>query len=132
MTRPQPGDMAPNGALSINGDVYTIGNPELDPYFAENYDLGLEWYFGESGLGVIALNAWRKEIEGYTTDHRHADAVRPARHRLLDAADRHADGYPEHRERAVRLHHRQCEYRAGARRPALQHQTSSSRSTASK
>jgi TonB-dependent receptor len=67
MTRPQPGDMAPNGALSINGDVYTIGNPELDPYFAKNFDLGLEWYFGESGLGVIALNAWRKEIEGYTT-----------------------------------------------------------------
>jgi len=67
MTRPQPGDMAPNGSLSINGDVYTIGNPELDPYFAKNFDLGLEWYFGESGLGVIALNAWRKEIEGYTT-----------------------------------------------------------------
>ena len=67
MTRAQPGDMAPNGALSINGDVYTIGNPELAPYFSDNYDLGLEWYFGESGLGVIALNGWRKEIEGYST-----------------------------------------------------------------
>jgi TonB-dependent receptor len=67
MTRAQPGDMAPNGALSINGDVYTIGNPELAPYFSDNYDLGLEWYFGESGLGVVALNGWRKEIEGYST-----------------------------------------------------------------
>ena len=67
MTRAQPGDMAPTGSLSINGDVYTIGNPQLEPYFADNYDLGLEWYFGESGLGVIALNAWRKEIEGYST-----------------------------------------------------------------
>ena len=67
MTRPQPGDMAPNQSLSINGDVLTIGNTELAPYFSDNYDLGLEWYFGDSGLGVVAVNAWRKEIEGYTS-----------------------------------------------------------------
>ncbi|MEO8016800.1 MAG: TonB-dependent receptor [Pseudomonadota bacterium] len=67
MTRAQPGDMAPNGALSINGDVFTIGNPQLAPYFSDNYDLGIEWYFGDSGLGVVALNGWRKEIEGYST-----------------------------------------------------------------
>jgi len=67
MTRPQPGDIAPNEALSVNGDILTRGNPALSPYFSDNFDLGLEWYFGESGLGVIALNVWRKEIEGYTT-----------------------------------------------------------------
>jgi TonB-dependent receptor len=67
MTRVQPGDVAPNQTLSINGDVLTIGNPALTPYFSDNYDLGLEWYFGESGLGMFAVNAWRKEIEGYTT-----------------------------------------------------------------
>ena len=67
MTRVQPGDIAPNQTLSVTGDVLTIGNPDLSPYFSDNYDLGLEWYFGDSGLGVVALNAWRKEIEGYTT-----------------------------------------------------------------
>ena len=67
MTRAQPGDIAPNQSLSINGDVLTIGNAALTPYFSENIDLGLEWYFGESGLGMVAVNAWRKEIEGYTT-----------------------------------------------------------------
>jgi TonB-dependent receptor len=67
MTRPQPGDVAPNQTLSINGDVLTLGNPALTPYFSDNYDLGLEWYFGDSGLGVIAVNAWQKKIEGYTT-----------------------------------------------------------------
>jgi TonB-dependent receptor len=66
MTRPQPGEMAPNESLSTTGDQLTRGNPELDPYFADNYDLGLEWYFGDSGLGVIAVSAWRKEIEGWT------------------------------------------------------------------
>jgi TonB-dependent receptor len=67
MTRVQPGDIAPNQTLSINGDVLTLGNPALTPYFADNYDLGLEWYFGDSGLGVVAVNAWMKEIEGYTS-----------------------------------------------------------------
>ena len=66
MTRPQPGDIAPNESLSVNGDILTRGNPALSPYFADNYDLGLEWYFDESGLGVVALNGWRKKIEGYT------------------------------------------------------------------
>ena len=67
MTRPAPGDLAPNEALSVNGDVLTRGNPALSPYFSDNYDLGLEWYFGDSGLGVIALNGWQKKIEGYTS-----------------------------------------------------------------
>jgi len=67
MTRAQPGDIAPNQSLSVTGDVLTLGNTELSPYFADNYDLGLEWYFGESGLGVVALNGWRKKIEGYST-----------------------------------------------------------------
>ena len=107
MTRAQPGDIAPNQSLSINGDVLTIGNAALVPYFSDNYDLGLEWYFGESGLGMLAVNAWRKEIEGYTTIVGTVDAVRPVGHRLLHAADCHADRYPEHGERAVRLHHRQ-------------------------
>jgi TonB-dependent receptor len=67
MTRPAPGDIAPNEALSVTGDVLTRGNPELSPYFSDNYDLGLEWYFGDSGLGVIAVNGWQKKIEGYTS-----------------------------------------------------------------
>jgi len=67
MTRAQPGDIAPNQTLSVTGDVLTIGNPTLSPYFSDNYDLGLEWYFGDSGLGVVAVNAWMKEIDGYTT-----------------------------------------------------------------
>jgi TonB-dependent receptor len=67
MTRPQPGDIAPNESLSVNGDILTRGNPGLDPYFSDNYDLGVEWYFGDSGLGVIAVNGWQKKIEGYTS-----------------------------------------------------------------
>jgi TonB-dependent receptor len=66
MTRPNPGDIAPNESLSTTGDQLTRGNPGLAPFFSDNYDLGLEWYFGDSGLGVVALNAWRKEIDGWS------------------------------------------------------------------
>jgi TonB-dependent receptor len=67
MTRPAPGDIAPNEALSVNADVLTRGNPALDPYFADQADLGLEWYFGNDGLGMIAANVWVKSLEGFTT-----------------------------------------------------------------
>jgi TonB-dependent receptor len=66
MTRAQPGDIAPNESLSVSGDVLTRGNPELAPYFSDNLDVGAEWYFGDSGLGVFAANAWAKRVEGYT------------------------------------------------------------------
>lgn len=66
LTRPNPGDIAPNESLSTTGDQLTRGNPALAPFFSKNYDLGLEWYFGDSGLGVVALNAWRKEIDGWS------------------------------------------------------------------
>jgi TonB-dependent receptor len=67
MTRPQPGDIAPNESLNVNADTLTRGNPNLQPYFATQGDLGLEWYFGEDGLGVIATNIWAKRLDGYTS-----------------------------------------------------------------
>jgi TonB-dependent receptor len=67
MTRPAPGDIAPNEALNVNADTLTRGNPGLAPYFATNGDLGLEWYFGDEGLGVVAANLWAKRVTGYTS-----------------------------------------------------------------
>jgi TonB-dependent receptor len=67
MTRPQPGDIAPNESLNVNADTLTRGNPNLQPYFATQGDLGLEWYFGEAGIGVVAANIWAKRLDGYTS-----------------------------------------------------------------
>ncbi len=66
LTRPAPGDIAPNESLSVNADVLTRGNPNLDPYFADQADLGLEWYFGDDGLGMVSANVWVKSLEGFT------------------------------------------------------------------
>jgi TonB-dependent receptor len=63
MTRPNPGDIMPFVGLSTAG-VVSAGNPDLEPYFAEQIDLGLEWYFGEGA--VLAGNFFQKNINGFT------------------------------------------------------------------
>jgi TonB-dependent receptor len=64
MTRPAPGDLAPGQSLSYNGDQLTRGNPELRPFFSDNVDVGVEWYFGQRGM--LALNLWQKRVDGFT------------------------------------------------------------------
>ena len=63
MTRPNPGDIMPFVSLSTAG-VVNAGNPDLEPYFAEQIDLGLEWYFSEGA--VLAGNFFQKNISGFT------------------------------------------------------------------
>jgi len=64
ITRPNPADLMPGLQISgtINGLGF-LGNPELDPYYAHNLDLGGEWYFSEEGL--IAANVFYKKISNF-------------------------------------------------------------------
>jgi len=63
MTRPNPGDMMPFVSLSTSG-VVSAGNPDLQPYFGEQIDLGLEWYFQEGA--VLSGTFFQKNIDGFT------------------------------------------------------------------
>jgi TonB-dependent receptor len=62
MTRPNPGDLQPFTSISTAGVVST-GNPNLDPYFSDNLDGGLEWYFAPGA--VIGGTVFYKEITGF-------------------------------------------------------------------
>jgi TonB-dependent receptor len=64
MTRPAPGDLAPGQSLNVSADTLTRGNPALKPFFSNNYDLGLEYYFNRRA--TLALNVWTKEVSGFT------------------------------------------------------------------
>jgi TonB-dependent receptor len=66
MTRANPADML-LGLNIPNADVsqVNLGNPELDPYKSDNFDLGFEYYTGREGLFGVA--AFRKNLEGFTT-----------------------------------------------------------------
>jgi iron complex outermembrane receptor protein len=73
MTRPSPQDTMPFVSLSTSG-VVSVGNSDLQPYFSEQADLGVEWYFQEGA--VLAANYFQKNIDGFT---QRTNSLRPFR-----------------------------------------------------
>jgi TonB-dependent receptor len=65
MTRPNPDSLLPGTTFSDpSAQVANSGNPNLQPYFSDNADLGLEWYTG--GPGYISANYFYKALTGFT------------------------------------------------------------------
>ena len=73
VTRPtfnslSPGlDVNANCSCDINDDNFAIaavaGNPSLEPYISTNFDLGIEWYFGDASAVYAGL--FHKDIEDF-------------------------------------------------------------------
>lgn len=55
------GSAALDPVLFPNSGTLNIGNPQLQPFDSQNYDLSLEWYVG--GSGIVSLAAFRKDID---------------------------------------------------------------------
>ncbi len=65
MTRPNPDYLLPQTTYSDPAaQVATSGNPNLKPYYSDNYDFGGEYYTG--GLGYVGLTLFEKKITGFT------------------------------------------------------------------
>jgi TonB-dependent receptor len=63
VTRANPSDLSPRYELSLDSDSYTIGNPALRPFYADNFDFGVEWY--PRSRTVLTFNGWYKKIYDY-------------------------------------------------------------------
>jgi TonB-dependent receptor len=63
VTRANPADLSPRYELSLDADSYTIGNPALRPFYADNFDFGIEWY--PRSRSVLTFNGWYKKIYDY-------------------------------------------------------------------
>ncbi|MEQ8557568.1 MAG: TonB-dependent receptor [Henriciella sp.] len=61
VVRPSFGEMAPFTAFNDDRDELELGNPNLDPYEADNFDLSLEYYPTE--LSVLSVGAFYKQID---------------------------------------------------------------------
>ncbi|OHB27948.1 MAG: TonB-dependent receptor [Phenylobacterium sp. RIFCSPHIGHO2_01_FULL_69_31] len=63
MTRPNLGNLTPGG--TVDGFNYRVnfGNPNLDPFRAKAYDVGLEWYFAPQALASVAF--FKKDIQSF-------------------------------------------------------------------
>jgi TonB-dependent receptor len=63
MTRASPSDLEPLTNIATGTAAVTQGNPNLDPYFSDQFDLGAEWYFSKGS--VVAGNVFFKDISGF-------------------------------------------------------------------
>lgn len=61
VVRPAFGDMAPFIEINDDRDEAVVGNPNLDPYEADNFDLSLEYYPTE--LSVLSVGVFYKDIK---------------------------------------------------------------------
>jgi TonB-dependent receptor len=65
MTRPNPSAMLPGTTFSDpSAQQANQGNPNLQPYLSNNFDIGGEWYTG--GAGYVGVALFRKELTGFT------------------------------------------------------------------
>jgi TonB-dependent receptor len=65
INRPSLGSLAVNGSVTNSNDEIKVsaGNPALEPYYSDNVDLSLEYYFGD--VGYVAVGAYYKDISGF-------------------------------------------------------------------
>jgi iron complex outermembrane recepter protein len=66
MARPDYTDIAPRASLNPGALTGTSGNPDIDPYRANQYDLSWEWYHSDDALVAVAL--YYKDILSFITD----------------------------------------------------------------
>lgn len=66
LARPNPSQLALRRTLDSVGFTGSRGNPNLQPYEATQYDLGLEWYFSQDGFA--SATAFRKEISEFVVN----------------------------------------------------------------
>ena len=63
MARPAPSQLAIRLSRDVIGLTGSRGNPDLLPFLATNYDLGLEWYFSQTNYASLAV--FRKDISRF-------------------------------------------------------------------
>ncbi|MBU2893070.1 TonB-dependent receptor [Colwellia sp. D2M02] len=63
MSRPDYAKMTSSTSYNKETQTGTGGNPNIDPYRATQFDLGLEWYFSDAGL--VSAVVFLKDIQSF-------------------------------------------------------------------
>jgi len=66
MARPAFDDVAPRQSVNEVALSVSQGNPDLDPYLANQFDASLEYYTGNDG--IIAVSVFYKDVESFIFD----------------------------------------------------------------
>ncbi|MFQ3337420.1 MAG: iron complex outermembrane receptor protein [Colwellia sp.] len=73
LSRPSPFSLAPAFNLTPETGRGSAGNPDLLPVKANQYDIGLEWYFDEASL--VSLTWFKKDISDFIFNNTVADVI---------------------------------------------------------
>jgi TonB-dependent receptor len=65
MTRPELSDLSPTSTIESGTRTGARGNPQLQPYTADQMDLGAEWYFRDQAY--LAATAYVKRLDSLIT-----------------------------------------------------------------
>ena len=63
LTRPTLTKLSPGGTIAPTGLTASLGNPELNPFSATQFDLSLEWYFADEALASATF--FYKDVESF-------------------------------------------------------------------
>jgi TonB-dependent receptor len=63
LSRPDLGVITPTTVVNANVRTITSGNPNVDPYLADQFDVSLEWYFNQESLLSLAL--FYKDVKNF-------------------------------------------------------------------
>lgn len=66
MSRPDYTDMTASTSYNTETRTGDGGNPDIDPYYANQFDLSIEWYFSEAGIFSAAY--FHKDIQSFVRD----------------------------------------------------------------
>ena len=64
ISRPNVASLIPTVSENAENSTVTIGNPDLKPYYSNNFEVSVEKYF--EPVGLFSLGAFLKEISDYT------------------------------------------------------------------
>ncbi len=74
LTRPEFELLAPSlNIVNATQSIASFGNPNLEPYLADNVDLSLEWYFGDAS--ALTASLFYKEIDDFIVSASNANVT---------------------------------------------------------
>jgi len=71
MSRPEYHHLMPSTNYNVTQAQGAGGNPDLDPFRATNFDVGLEWYFDDASLFSVA--AFHKDVNSFIDIQRYQE-----------------------------------------------------------
>ena len=66
LTRPTLSALSPGGIIAPTGLTARLGNPELNPFSANQVDASFEWYFTNEALASVTY--FFKDVDGFITN----------------------------------------------------------------